>query len=83
MDDADSKELLMLRELAGGRCVISKVTAELGPLSLWSMDAFQRELARARNEALEEAAKVCEDENMDSYDTIIARCAATIRALKE
>ena len=41
------KEEMLLRELAGGRCVIPKVTAELGPMSLWSKAGLEAEIRKA------------------------------------
>lgn len=46
LTDADQKELAVLREFAGGRCAIQKVIEQLGPMSLWSKDAFEREVAK-------------------------------------
>lgn len=53
MTEDDKKELLLLRELAANSCSINKVISELGPLSLWSKDAFERELSKARSEERE------------------------------
>ena len=41
------KEEMLLRELAGGRCVIPKVTDELGPMSLWSKAGLEAEIRKA------------------------------------
>jgi hypothetical protein len=46
--DALQKELTVLREFAGGQCTLPKVIAALGPMSLWSKDGLDRELAKAR-----------------------------------
>jgi hypothetical protein len=40
-------EEMLLRELAAEQCVISKVTARLGPMSLWSKDGLDAEIRRA------------------------------------
>jgi len=40
-------EEMWLRELAAGRCVITKVTEQLGPMSLWSKDGLEAEIRRA------------------------------------
>jgi hypothetical protein len=40
-------EEMWLRELAAGRCVITKVTEQLGPMSLWSKDGLEAEIQRA------------------------------------
>ena len=57
------EEETLLRELAAGQCVIPKVTATLGPMSLWSNDAFNKELEKARAEEREACAKVAEEAN--------------------
>ena len=44
----NKEEEMLLRELAGGQCTIHKVTQALGPLSLWSRDAFERELKKVQ-----------------------------------
>ena len=50
-EPADTREIELLRELAAGKCVISKVIAELGPLSLWSKAGLEREIARRTSPA--------------------------------
>jgi hypothetical protein len=37
-------ELVVLREFAGGKCVIQKVIDELGPMSLWSKASLDRHI---------------------------------------
>ena len=53
----ERKEFLLMRELAGGKCTIKKVIDEIGPLSLWSKDAFEREILKER----EACAQMCKD----------------------
>ena len=58
-------------------------------VSAWGITAIpvefsrqlERELAEARNDALEEAAQVCDSES--SCEGIAQKCAAAIRAMKE
>jgi hypothetical protein len=59
------EEEMWLRELAAERCVISKVTARLGPMSLWSNDALKAEIRRAVEAEREACAKIVDD----SYET--------------
>ena len=66
-------EEMALRELAAGRCVIPKVTKQLGPMSLWSKDAFERELAKARAEEREACAQICADRAKD-FQELFLRC---------
>jgi hypothetical protein len=73
------KEEMMLRELAAGRCVIPKVTAELGPMSLWSKAGFDAEIRKAVEAEREACAKVCEDSVEYAGDTL----AKAIRARGE
>ena len=40
-------EEILLRELAGGRCTIQKVTAAIGPMSLWSKAGLEAEIRKA------------------------------------
>ena len=54
------KEEMLLRELAGGRCVIPKVTAELGPMSLWSKAGLEAEIRKAVEAEREACAKLCD-----------------------
>ena len=44
------------------------------------VERLERELAEARNDALEEAAQVCDSEL--SCEGIVQKCAAAIRAMK-
>lgn len=46
------RELLILREFAGGKCVAQKVIDDLGPHSLWSYAALEKHIA-SRITALE------------------------------
>lgn len=62
------EEEMALRELAAGRCVIPKVTEVLGPMSLWSKDAFERELEKARAEEREACAQICADRAKDFHE---------------
>ena len=55
------EEEILLRELAGGRCTIQKVTAAIGPMSLWSKDGLEAEIRKAVEAEREACAKVCED----------------------
>ena len=70
------EEEMWLRELAAGQCVISKVTALLGPMSLWSKDGLDAEIRRAVEAEREACANICEEEQ--GYKT--AFCALKIRA---
>ena len=54
-------EEMWLRELAAEQCVISKVTARLGPMSLWSKDGLDAEIRRAVEAEREACAKVAEN----------------------
>ena len=54
-------EEMLLRELAAEQCVISKVTARLGPMSLWSKDGLDAEIRRAVEAEREACAKVAEN----------------------
>ena len=83
------KEEMLLRELAGGRCVIPKVTAELGPMSLWSKDGLEAEIRRAVQAEREACAKVCEelpapdiynDTDQSMWDVTCVDCSTAIRA---
>ena len=62
------EEEMWLRELAAERCVISKVTARLGPMSLWSNDALKAEIRRAVEAEREACAKLCDDLDDDLPD---------------
>jgi hypothetical protein len=54
-------EEMLLRELAAEQCIIPKVTARLGPMSLWSKDGLDAEIRRAVQAEREACARVCED----------------------
>ena len=75
-------ELAALREFAGGRCAIQSVIDAVGPMSLWSKDAFERELEKARAEEREACAKVCDERaDEDKWEGCYANaCAEAIRA---
>ena len=51
------KEEMLLRELAAGSCVIPKLTAELGPMSLWSKKGLNAEIRKAVEAEREACAK--------------------------
>jgi len=53
------EEEMWLRELAAEQCVISTVTARLGPMSLWSKDGLEAEIRRAVEAEREACAEVC------------------------
>ena len=55
------KEEMLLRELAGGRSVIPKVTDELGPMSLWSKAGLEAEIRKAVEAEREACAVVAEE----------------------
>ena len=85
------KEEMLLRELAGGRCVIPKVTAELGPMSLWSKDGLEAEIRRAVQAEREACAKEAEDsdhvvggrgyyDQLGDADATVRNIVAAIRA---
>jgi hypothetical protein len=79
------KEEMLLRELAGGRCVIPKVTDELGPMSLWSKAGLEAEIRKAVEAEREACAKICEDMSgpIEIYNpnyTHYIDCAKAIRA---
>jgi hypothetical protein len=67
------EEEILLRELAGGRCTIQKVTAAIGPMSLWSKAGLEEEIRKAVEAEREACAKVCDDydvaEDVNSCDT--------------
>jgi hypothetical protein len=48
------EEEMLLRELAGGRCTIHKLTNALGPHSLWSDAAFKREIELAHQRGIQQ-----------------------------
>jgi hypothetical protein len=54
-------EEMLLRELAAEQCIIPKVTARLGPMSLWSKDGLDAEIRRAVEAEREACAKLLED----------------------
>ena len=74
------KEEMLLRELAGGRCVIPKVTAELGPMSLWSKAGLEAEIRKAVEAEREACAKVCDAFQARDVGMQPAECAGSIRA---
>ena len=76
----NKEEEMLLRELAGGQCTIHKVTQAFGPLSLWSRDAFERELKKAREEEREACAKTCEELWLWNEDDPGSSAAKAIRA---
>jgi hypothetical protein len=55
-------EEILLRELAGGRCTIQKVTDAIGPMSLWSKDGLEAEIRRAVEAELEHEIKRMREE---------------------
>ena len=55
-------EEILLRELAGGRCTIQKVTDAIGPMSLWSKDGLEEEIRRAVEAELEHEIKRMREE---------------------
>jgi phosphoserine phosphatase len=71
-------EEILLRELAGGRCTIQKVTAAIGPMSLWSKAGLEAEIRKAVEAEREACAKVCEA--MNKYMDDGEECATAIRA---
>ena len=74
------KEEMLLRELAGGRCVIPKVTAELGPMSLWSKAGLEAEIRKAVEAEREACAKLCDAFQARDVGMQPAECAGSIRA---
>ena len=77
------KEEMLLRELAGGRCVIPKVTAELGPMSLWSKAGLEAEIRKAVEAEREACAKLCDAFQARDVGMQPAECAGAIRARGE
>lgn len=57
----NKEEEMALRELAAGRCAIQSVIDALGPMSLWSKNALEKEILKAVIAEREACAKVCED----------------------
>jgi len=53
-------EEMWLRKLAAEQCVIPQVTAQLGPMSLWSKDGLEAEIRKAVEAEREACAKVCD-----------------------
>ena len=78
-----NKELAALREFAGGRCAIQSVIDAVGPMSLWSKDAFERELEKARAEEREACAAICDRFQARDVGMQPAECAGAIRARGE
>ena len=56
-------EEILLRELAGGRCTIQKVTAAIGPMSLWSKAGLEAEIRKAVEAEREACADIAENWN--------------------
>ena len=54
-------EEMWLRELAAEQCVITQVTARLGPMSLWSKDGLEAEIRRAVEAEREACAKIADE----------------------
>jgi hypothetical protein len=82
------KEEMLLRELAAGRCVIPKVTAELGPMSLWSKEGLEREIRKAIEAEREACAEICDAEQKKNEDKgqwmwEAKKCGIAIRARGE
>jgi len=61
----EQKELETLRAFSAGQLTISKVTAELGPMSLWSKSGFDAEIRKAV-EAEREACALIVELNADA-----------------
>ena len=74
------KEEMLLRELAGGQCVIPKVTDELGPMSLWSKAGLEAEIRKAVEAEREACAKLCDAFQARDVGMQPAECAGSIRA---
>jgi hypothetical protein len=74
------KEEMLLRELAGGRSVIPKVTDELGPMSLWSKAGLEAEIRKAVEAEREACAKLCDAFQARDVGMQPAECAGAIRA---
>ena len=55
------KEEMLLRELAGGQCVIPKVIDELGPMSLWSKAGLEAKIRKAVEAEREACAVIAEE----------------------
>jgi len=53
-------EEILLRELAGGRCTIQKVTDAIGPMSLWSKDGLEAKIRKAVEAEREACAEICD-----------------------
>lgn len=82
MTPEEEKELAALRELAAGRCAVQAVIDALGPLSLWSKDAFDREIAKAVAAEREACADLCKyvyTEVLDDREGIAKLCEGYIR----
>ena len=76
----EQKELETLRAFAAGQLTIPKVTAELGPMSLWSKDGFDAEILKAVEAEREACAKVCEEYDNGRHANAADLCADAIRA---
>lgn len=55
------EEEMALREYAAGRACTQAVVDALGPMSLWSMSAFNEEIRKAVEAEREACAKLCDD----------------------
>jgi len=55
-------EEILLRELAGGRCTIQKVTAAIGPMSLWSKAGLEAEIRKAVEAEREACARIADSQ---------------------
>jgi molybdenum-dependent DNA-binding transcriptional regulator ModE len=75
-------EEILLRELAGGRCTIQKVTAAIGPMSLWSKAGLEAEIRKAVEAERDACAKVCEEQMQGKSIWVegARACKAAIRA---
>ena len=69
-------EEMALRELAAGRCAIQKVIDLVGPLSLWSKEGMEIEIAKAVTAERKACAELCDQ--MALYTGV--DCADAIRA---
>jgi hypothetical protein len=72
-------EEMLLRELAAEQCVIPKVTARLGPMSLWSNDALKEEIRRAVEAEREACAKVAMEFRRGAGDAVCGDVATAIQ----
>jgi hypothetical protein len=63
-------EEILLRELAGGRCTIQKVTNAIGPMSLWSKAGLEAEIRKAVEAEREACAKICDLAMLQNQEAI-------------